>query len=141
MIKLVIQPEPIQLSGRIPENPASFLKDPFRWRISTRAHIWCPPTDVFETEDEVVVRVEIAGMKEEDFSISLSGRELLIRGVRPNVEERKAYHRMEIFFGEFMSKVELPGPVLVDRVQAHYKSGFLRIVLPKQKAQKIHVED
>ena len=141
MINLVINPESIQLSGRIPENSASFLKDPFRWRMSTRAHVWCPPTDVFETEEEVVVRVEIAGMKEEDFSISLSGRELHIRGVRPNVEERKAYHRMEIFFGEFLSEVELPGPIIVDQVQAHYKGGFLRIVLPKQKAQKINVED
>jgi len=109
------------------------------WRVKLRSHIWRPPTDVYETKDSVVVRVEVAGMREEDFSISLSGKELVIRGIRPDIPERRAYHQMEIIFGEFMSEVELPCDVDAEQVKAEYKMGFLRLELPKTYPQKIKI--
>lgn len=117
----------------------SLSSDTNRWRNGVRAHIWRPATDVYETEDTVVVRVEIAGMKEEDFSISLTGRVLTVRGNRPDVFERRAYHQMEIFFGEFSTEIELPTPVLSDEVMAEYIAGFLRLVFPKDRPKKIRV--
>ena len=109
------------------------------WRVTLRSHVFRPPTDVYETKDSVVVRVEVAGMREEDFSISLSGKELVIRGIRPDISERRAYHQMEIIFGEFMSEVEIPCDVDAEQVKAEYKMGFLRLELPKTYPQKITI--
>jgi HSP20 family protein len=83
--------------------------------------------------------VEIAGMRESDFKLSLQERLLLIRGVRPDVLERRAYHQLEIPFGEFASEVELSVPVVAEQVTAEYKEGFLKIILPKARPQQIHV--
>jgi HSP20 family protein len=112
-----------------------------RWRNGVRSPIWRPPTDVFETEQSVIIRVEIAGMQEDDFSISLTGDKLSVRGNRPDIQERRAYHQMEIFFGEFNVEVNLPAPVLADKVTAEYQAGFLRLVFPKDKPKKIQVSE
>ncbi len=112
-----------------------------RWRNGVRSPIWRPPTDVFETEQAVIVRVEIAGMHEDDFSISLTGDQLTVRGNRPDVQERRAYHQMEIAFGEFTVEVILPAPILADKVNAEYQTGFLRLEFPKDKPKKIQVSE
>jgi HSP20 family protein len=99
--------------------------------LTMRSPAWQPPTDVYETEEGIIVRLEIAGMNEADFSIVLDGRYLSIRGVRQDMSERRAYHQMEIRFGEFSVDVELPAVVDVENVQAIYQNGFLKIMLPK----------
>jgi len=110
-------------------------------RMGTRSHVWRPPTDVFETEDAVMVRVEIAGMLENDFSIILDGRYLSVRGIRSDVLERRAYHQMEIRFGEFVSDVELPYQISASEIEAVYSNGFLQIRLPKARPVRISVEE
>lgn len=112
-----------------------------RWRNGVRSPIWRPPTDVFETEQAVIVRVEIAGMREDDFSISLTGSQLTVRGNRPDIQERRAYHQMEITFGEFNVEVKLPAPIVAEKVAAEYTAGFLRLVFPKDKPKKIQVSE
>lgn len=112
-----------------------------QWWNGVRSHIWRPPTDVYETDDSIIVRVEIPGMSEDDFSISLTGNQLAVRGNRPDIQERRAYHQMEIFFGEFLTEVDLPGPVLSDQVVAEYSAGFLRLVFPKDRPKKVPVTE
>lgn len=109
------------------------------WRLSMRTPAWRPPTDVYEFEETLVVRVEIAGMREEDFSIQLNGRLLSIRGARQDVAERRAYHQMEIRFGEFSIDLELPFDVESEQVQATYSNGFLRVQLPKARPRHIPI--
>jgi len=111
----------------------------FHYRVTSRSHKWRPPTDVFETEDAVIVRVEIAGMREGDFSVSLDDRVLTINGVRSDTPEQRAYHQMEVRFGEFSTAVELHWAVEVPTVEAIYSDGFLRLVFPKAKTQKIEI--
>jgi HSP20 family protein len=94
---------------------------------------------MYETDEAIVIRVEIAGMREQDFSIQLEGRYLSIRGTRPDTPERRAYHQMEIRFGEFVTEVELPCQVLANQIDATYGNGFLRMVLPKARPNKIQV--
>ena len=55
------------------------------WQV--RSNVWSPPTDRYETEEAYVVRVEIAGMREEDFEVSLENNTLLISGSRPDLTE------------------------------------------------------
>jgi HSP20 family protein len=112
---------------------------PFNWHLTMRAHAWRPPTDVFETDEAIVVRVEIAGMREGDFAIELNGRYLSIYGVRPDINERRAFHQMEIRYGEFSLDLELPTPVEADHVDAVYSNGFLRVILPKAHPRQIRI--
>jgi HSP20 family protein len=99
-------------------------------RIS-RPHIWRPPTDVYECEKEFVVRVEVAGMNESDFSITLDQNHLQIQGVRNETADRIAYHQMEVRFGEFMTAVDLSAAIDVESAHAEYHNGFLQVILPK----------
>ena len=109
------------------------------WRIAMRPHVWRPPTDMYETEEAIVIRVEIAGMREQDFSVALEDRTLTIRGVRSDPTERRAFYQMEIPFGEFSTEVELPVPIVPEGVEAIYRDGFLQITLPKARPQQIQV--
>jgi len=141
MVDEIPKPEPLQTE---PEKPLDTkYKDDthLNWRLSMRAPAWRPPTDVYEAEDSVVVRVEISGMVEDDFSIELNGRDLTIRGTRQDIPERRSYHQMEIRFGEFIINLKLPDHVDTDRVQAIYNNGFLRISLPKALPRQIPIID
>ena len=108
------------------------------WQV--RSNVWSPPTDEYETENAYVVRVEIAGMNEDDFEVSIENNTLLIAGVRPDAPERRAYHQMEIRFGKFATALGLTGPVDIDHAIAEYKDGFLTVTLPKATPKQIKVE-
>lgn len=108
------------------------------WQV--RSNVWSPPTDEYETEIAYVVRVEIAGMREEDFEVLLENDTLLISGSRSDFPDRRAYQQMEIRFGKFATSVNILGPVDVDQAHAEYKDGFLTIVLPKATPNQIKVE-
>lgn len=108
------------------------------WRV--RSHGWSPPTDVYETAETYVVRVEVAGMREEDFEVSFEKDHLFIAGTRSDSMERRAYHQMEIQFGRFMTIVHVLVPVDVDAARAEYRDGFLVVTLPKSKPSQVKVE-
>ena len=112
----------------------------FHWRVTSRPHEWRPPTDVLETEDAIIVRVEIAGMKNANFSVILDEGNLIIRGVRSDQAERRAFHQMEIRFGEFSTEVELHWEVDSQSIEAEYRDGLLWVTLPKTKPHSIKIE-
>lgn len=99
------------------------------WHI--RSTTWSPPTDVYETEENCVIKVEVAGMRDEDFEVAFEKNILIIRGQRPDHREKRAYHQMEIRFGRFEIAVEIPVLVDIEKAIAEYKDGFLVILLPK----------
>jgi HSP20 family protein len=101
------------------------------WQV--RSTIWSPPTDVYETDKAYIVRVEVAGMREEDFEVAIENQILHISGVRPDSSARRAYHQMEIRFGKFATSISLPGLVDIEQSHAEYKDGFLTVTLPKEK--------
>jgi len=141
MVELILKADPIRLNWFSLDDAQSVNSEVMRWRMTSRSHIWRPPTDVYETDDTIVVRMEIAGMNDADFTVILEDRFLLIRGVRSDTLERRAYQQMEIPFGEFVSEIGLPGPVAVDEIEAVYRDGFLRIVFPKLRPQQVRVGD
>lgn len=140
MVEVTLRSDPSRPGFYFPDEGSPLAQESIRVRISTRPHVWRPPTDVYETEDAVIVRVEVAGMRSGNFSISLENRYVSIRGVRSDVSERRAYQQMEIPFGEFSTEVELSVPVMADAVEATYGDGFLKITLPKARPQSINVE-
>lgn len=110
-----------------------------RWQV--RSSVWSPPTDAYETDENFVVRVEIAGMRDEDFEVTIQNHILFITGNRPDFGGRRAYHQMEILSGRFEIEVEITVPVDVDASTADYKDGFLTISLSKAQPKQIEVEE
>jgi HSP20 family protein len=108
------------------------------WQVSSSG--WNPPTDVFETDENFVLRVEVAGMKDADFEVAIENHVLMISGHRSEPNERRAYRQMEIRFGKFEIAVEIPVPVEIERSVAEYKDGFLVVQLPKTTPKHIEVE-
>lgn len=101
----------------------------------TRPRLWRPPTDVYETDEAVIVKIEIAGMRPEDFRISFEERLLTISGVRQDVDAKQSYHCLEIPYGEFRAEIFLGGTFVSDNIEAKYDNGFLYITLPKSKQE------
>lgn len=101
------------------------------WGIRTNAHIWSPPTDLFENESHYIARIEIAGMHRNAFEILIEDNFLIVKGRRPEPSGKKAFHQMEVRFGEFSSIVEIPGSIDETKAEAEYQDGFLTVILPK----------
>jgi HSP20 family molecular chaperone IbpA len=110
-----------------------------RW-VATRQHkIWRPPTDVYETDTCIVVKVEIAGMAESDFVIALESRRLIISGVRHDPAAKVGYQQMEILYGHFETDVHVPRAIDEDGIEATYQNGFLSVTLPKAQPRQVPI--
>jgi len=110
------------------------------WQVGIHSYAWSPPTDVYETDASFVVRLEVAGMRQSDFSIDVEDNFLIITGVRSESPEKRLYHQMEIRFGEFSTAIEIPAGADVSKAQADYEDGFLNVVIPKIKPTTINIK-
>jgi HSP20 family protein len=104
-----------------------------------------PLIDVEETDDEVMVRAELPGLDENDFTVELTADRLILRGEkRQEAEERRrGYYYAERSYGAFARAIALPCEVDADKATAKYKNGVLRVTLPKTaqaKARRITVQ-
>jgi HSP20 family protein len=108
------------------------------WGMPNEA-VWCPPTDVYETGDSAIVIVEVAGLSEGDYEISLTGRLLVVSGERRDPAEKLAYQQMEIRYGRFRTEVYLPWALDGTDHTATYENGFLRISLRKAQTRRVPV--
>ena len=92
-----------------------------------------PAIDMYQTENEVVVKASIPGMKTEDVQINITGDVLTLQGEVKQEEERKdkAWHIREQRFGSFERSIALPTTVKTDKAEAVFENGVLTITLPK----------
>jgi len=119
------------------------LDSAYRLTESAGMRDWSPVLDVYEDADTVTVTVELAGMKKEDFELSLEEGALTISGKREAKGEDRESFRSERFFGSFSRTVALPAPVKSDDIKATYEDGILTVVLNKAdeaKPRKITVK-
>jgi HSP20 family protein len=131
------QPGTSLTHGHAPVQAAGIVN----WHLTLLPTYWRPPTDVFESEDGYTVRVEIPGMRDGEFSVTVENNVLTIRGTRSDSSEKRSFHQMEIRFGEFSTEVDLPSNVSVNQIQAEYDDGFLRVFLPKASPRQITIGD
>lgn len=98
---------------------------------------WKPPTDIFETDEALVVYMDIAGMRSEDFSVEYADGILTIAGERTARAhpEKPHYHAMEVQVGQFERRFRLPVPVDPVSIRATYEQGFLEVRLTKFPAR------
>jgi HSP20 family protein len=122
------------------DDPSKFLGHQMNYRLNANPHSWSPPVDIYETEKNLIVLVEIAGMREVDFSISFDRNIILINGVRSSpLSERIAVHQLEIPFGEFSTEIEFSVNIDTNTIEATYQNGFLRINLLKSHPKPIQI--
>lgn len=103
--------------------------------------VWHPPTDVYETDEELVVMLDLAAVSQDNLEIAIEDNVLHVRGRRqaPLPSNKISVYRMEIPYGDFEAHIHLPVRIVRDEVQASYENGLLAIRLPKEKARRIAV--
>jgi len=104
---------------------------------------WTPPADVYETDGEVVVSVELPGVPRDAIEVRVADNTLVLEGERPPQKSPKdeAYLRVERSYGPFVRSFSLPASVNVDKVAASFERGVLTVRLPKlASARPRHVK-
>jgi len=117
----------------------SFLR-PGSFGVSDSASAMLP-LDMYETENDVVVKAAIPGVKPEDIEVTVTGDLLSIKGeFRAESEvkdEKRNYHRQERRYGSFCRQVTLPAGVNADACAADFENGVLTLTLPKVEEAKV----
>ena len=99
---------------------------------------WAPTVDVSETKDKIIVKVDLPGIDTKDIEVSITGNVLTIKGekVEEKKEKEEREYRTERYCGSFQRTLSLPVEVHVEKTEASFKKGVLKITLPKIEAAK-----
>lgn len=99
---------------------------------------WSPAMDIYETEDELVILIEAAGLNEKMLQLHVVKDRLILSGERRHEEKETItrYHQLEIQFTPFQKTIILPGLIEEKHVNAIYKNGFLSIRVKKRFLKK-----
>ena len=115
--------------------------DPFGHNRFLGRKGWTPSTDIVETEDAVVILMDLAGLSKEAIKIVREGDLLQISGVRSRrqVPGMRRFHRMEIDYGPFEKLFRVPVDLDLDQIKAEHKDGLLEVLLPKKGKQAVKI--
>lgn len=99
---------------------------------------WAPAVDVYETENELVIKADLPDVSEKDLDVRVENNMLTIHGERKFEQKVKEenYLRMERSYGSFSRSFSLPNSVNTEAIKAEYKDGVLNITLPKRAESK-----
>jgi len=99
---------------------------------------WNPRVDIFNDDDDIVLKAELPGVEKKDIAVDLKGRVLSLKGELSfdNEVNEDKYYRRERFSGKFERSFTLPGDVDPEKIQADYKDGILKITVPKPEDRK-----
>ena len=106
--------------------------------VEDRHGDWAPPVDIFERDDELIIRAELPGLKTEEIDIRVENGKLVLRGERKHEkqsDDEKVY-RLERVYGTFTRRFALPTSVDSSKISAAYKNGVLEVILPKADGAK-----
>jgi HSP20 family protein len=114
------------------------FESPYENGSSDVFNSWAPALDLYEDNDNLVVRAELPGMKKEDIELSLQDNVITVSGERKNEKKYDGGQtsREERFFGRFTRSITLPKQVDSGKVRASYKDGVLTVTLPKAEEAK-----
>lgn len=102
------------------------------------ARRWIPAVDLLETEDALVLRADLPGMKEDDIELEVKDGVLTLSGERKaeHEEHGEGYHRVERSFGSFSRSLTMPRGVDAGAVKADFSDGVLEVRIPKPEEAK-----
>ena len=131
--------EPVREMMTLREAMDRLFDDAFTRPLSHRDGGWsAPAVDMYQTDNDVVIKAALPGFKSDDVQINVTGDLLTIRGEMKNEEEQneKSWHLREQRWGSFERSVSLPTAVVPDKAQADFANGILTITLPKAEEVK-----
>ena len=131
--------EPMREMMTLREAMDRLFDDAFTRPINLRDGGWTSPAvDMYQTDDEVVVRAALPGFKADEVQINVTGDVLTLRGETKHEEEKKerAWHMREHRWGSFERSIALPTEVTADKAVADFENGILTITLPKAEEVK-----
>ena len=131
--------EPVREMMTLREAMDRLFDDAFTRPLNIRDGGWSSPAiDMYQTEDEVVVRAAIPGFKTDEVQINVTGDVLTLRGEMRQQEEKKerAWHIREQRYGSFERSIPLPSEVTAENATADFENGILTITLPKAEEVK-----
>ena len=101
---------------------------------------WSPQMDIYETQDEIIIQAEIAGVDKENLEVEISSKAVRIYGKRSEIPliKNATYRLAEIQYGKFERILFLPTPIDTDIVTSSYSNGFLKIQLAKLPVDVTH---
>ena len=135
----LIRWEPAREMMTLREAMDRLFDDTFTRPLSIAGNGWAvPAVDMYQTDNEVVVKAALPGMKAEDVQLNVTGEVLTIKGEIKQKEEvkEKAYHLREQRWGMFERSVILPTEVVADKAKADFENGILTIAIPKAEEAK-----
>lgn len=134
----LIRFEPMREMITLREAMDRLFNDAFTPSLGATGGWQAPAVDLYQTEDEVVVKASLPGLKADDVQISITGDALTLKGEFKQEEEKKekSYHLREQRFGAFERSFSLPTHVLADKAKAEFENGVLTITLPKAEEVK-----
>lgn len=99
---------------------------------------WSPAVDIFENENELVLKADVPDITPEDIDLQVENQTLTLKGHRRFEQqgEKGGYHRIERSYGSFVRTFTVPSTVETDKVSADYQNGVLTVTLPKKEAAK-----
>ncbi len=105
------------------------------WKEEVPRRIWSPPVDILERENEVILKVDLPEMNQNDIEIKVEENTLIIRGERKFIQETPHgnYLQIERPYGTFQRTFAIPRMIDLEKIKAAYKDGVLRIVLLKKE--------
>ena len=124
--------EPVREMMSLREAMDRLFDDAFTRPISVSGVSGMPAIDMYQTNDDVVVKATLPGLKSEDVDITVTGETLTLRGEFKQEDEQKEsnYHIRESRYGSFERSVLLPTDVKADKAKADFKNGILTITMP-----------
>jgi len=98
---------------------------------------WIPNTDVYTADGNLVIKVELAGMRRDDLELTIDGNRLMISGQRPDGPRtgKCKFLVVEIDYGRFECVIEIPGGYDLSKAKAAYQNGFLNVEVPQNAAR------
>ncbi len=130
--------EPAREMMTLREAMDRLFDDAFTRPLSIRDGWSAPAIDMYQTDDEIVVKASLPGFKADDVQINITGDVLTLRGEMKHEDEKKekAWHLREQRWGSFERSVALPTNVVADQANADFENGVLTITLPKAEEAK-----
>jgi HSP20 family protein len=135
----LIRWEPAREMMTLREAMDRLFDDAFTRPLSLASNGWSvPAVDMYQTDNEVVVKAALPGIKADEVQINVTGEVLIIKGETKQESEsqEKAYHIREQRWGTFERSLILPTKVVVDKAKADFENGILTITLPKAEEVK-----
>jgi HSP20 family protein len=101
-------------------------------------HPWAPAVDIYETENELVLKADVPDVDQKDIDVRVENQTLTVAGERKFKKEEngKGYHRIERNYGAFSRSFSVPNSFDTEKIAATYRSGVLTVNLPKKEAAK-----